>query len=480
MLPIATRLAFSLLLSSVAFAQITPGNLIVTRSGDGAAALSNASTAAFLDEYTPAGVFVQTIALPTAASGANLPVTYSGTATSEGFLSQSVDGRYLIGVGYGTAPGLASVAGTTAAVANRVVARIALDGTIDSSTALTDAYSASNIRSAVSVDGTQFWTSGNASAANGPGVRFTTFGATTSTQISATLLNVRVLNIFDNQLYASSASGAFQGVSTAGVGLPLASGETITLLPGFPTASGPSAYDFFFADASTLYVADDRTSGAGGIQKWALSGGTWSLQYTLAAATNAGCRGLSGFVENGVATLFATTTNNLMVSVVDTGAGSLFTTLVTGAANTALRGVQYVRRPASLVYTGTNCANNNGTPTVATNGAPVIASPNFAITGASAGPLSFVIFALSATAPLPIGLPIPNAPACAVLWVNPDLLLGGFADGAGNASTPLPIPASSSLGGTVLGAQFVAFDLSLTGFFLPIGTSNALQITIGN
>src|SRR5207249_1686071 len=96
------------------------------------------------------------------------------------------------------------------------------------------------------------------------------------------------------------------------------SSQIITALPGFPTASGPSSYDFFLADATTLYVADDRAlntnaSLSGGIQKWKLNAGTWSRVYTLgdpAAANNglpSGARGLTGTVSAGAATLYFTT-----------------------------------------------------------------------------------------------------------------------------------------------------------------------------
>ena len=107
-----TSVLFFVAAAPLAFAQITPGNLVVTRVGDGVAALSNASQAVFLDQFTQAGATVNSIALPTAVSGTNLPFTNSGSATSEGALTQSADGRYLVGIGYGTAPGLASVNGT--------------------------------------------------------------------------------------------------------------------------------------------------------------------------------------------------------------------------------------------------------------------------------------------------------------------------------------------------------------------------------
>src|SRR6266705_3206108 len=81
-------------------AAFTMGDLVVVRVGDGAAALTGNATAAFLDEYTPGGVLVQSIPLPTLASGGNQPMTLSGSATSEGFLALSQNGMYLTLGGY--------------------------------------------------------------------------------------------------------------------------------------------------------------------------------------------------------------------------------------------------------------------------------------------------------------------------------------------------------------------------------------------
>jgi hypothetical protein len=176
-------------------------------------------------------------------------------------------------------------------------------------------------------------------------------GATTSTVLNTTApTNTRVIEIFAGQLYVSSASGAFQGVSIVGTGLPTTAGQTIALLNGFPTATGPSSYDYFFADPNTLYVADDRTSASGGIQKWTQSGGTWTLQYTLnvpgaTMGTFLGCRGLTGFAQGGATVLWATTTQtnaNQIVRVSDTGPTSTFTFIATAATNTVFRGIRLV------------------------------------------------------------------------------------------------------------------------------------------
>src|SRR5207249_1538037 len=144
------------------------------------------------------------------------------------------------------------------------------------------------------------------------GVRYTTLGATSATQVNSTTTNVRVVNIFNGQLYMSAASGTFLGVGTVGTGTPTTGGNTPTLLPGMPTTGTHSNYDFWFKDANTLYVADDGTSAnGGGIQKWVQSGGTWSLAYTLACGTGlsgsaVGARGLAGALDgSGNAVLYA-------------------------------------------------------------------------------------------------------------------------------------------------------------------------------
>ncbi|MBL8737844.1 MAG: hypothetical protein JNL12_15535, partial [Planctomycetes bacterium] len=428
----------SLALAPFALAQspITPGNILVSRVGDGAAALSNAATARFLDEYTPTGFLVQTIALPTAAVLPQRALTNSGTATSEGFLSQSADGNYFILVGYDAVAGTASVVSTPSASVSRVIGRIGLDGSVDTTTGLGDAYSANNIRSACSDDGTSFWTAGTASSpANGQGVRYVAaLGDSTSLQVSTTITNIRGIGIANGQLYCSSQSGSFLGVSTVGTGLPTTSGETITAIA---SATGNSSYDFFFADAQTLYVADDRNNASGGIQKWTESGGVWTLAFTLQPAVNTGCRGISGYTQAGVTTLFATTSASAptVVSVVDAGPGSPFTTVVASISNTAFRDVQFVRSPSQVIYSGTDCANTVGTPTqTPVGGYPVAGNANFGILGTNCVPSTTVVFAIQLAGPLPFGYaPFGvDAPPCALAYLFPDALVYLTADPSGS------------------------------------------------
>jgi hypothetical protein len=165
--------------------------------------------------------------------------------------------------------------------------------------------------------------------------------------------NFRGLTIFGNTLYVSKGSGS-NGVDTvyqvgaAGAlanGANLASGSTITILPGFNTLSEkvaeapatltatPHPFGIWFADASTLYVGDEgdgvRLGVAGkvtkfaGLQQWKLVNGTWTntaifqgglisqATYTAGLPWNVktdGLRNISGRVNaDGTVTIFATT-----------------------------------------------------------------------------------------------------------------------------------------------------------------------------
>jgi hypothetical protein len=337
-------------------AGLTPGNLAVVRVGDGVAPISGAAAPAFVQEIPVGGGVVSTIGLPTVGSGPNRRLTVAGSATSEGYLTLSDDGNYLVMVGYDAAVGTASIATSATASVNRVIGRVSLsDRSVDTSTYFNaTAYNAGNIRSACSVDGSAFWASGTGSSNSG-GVWYTLLGPQggASVQLSISVTNTRNVDIVAGELYVSSMSGAFRGVNRVGIGLPTTSGQTISLLPGFDasTSSPQSVYDYWFASPSTLYVADDRAvASGGGIQKWTLNGATWQLAYTMASAPGGSVRGLTGYVDaGGNAVLFATTSEtsaNRIVTVSDAGAGSPFTTIATAPASTVYRGIRYLPAPA--------------------------------------------------------------------------------------------------------------------------------------
>jgi hypothetical protein len=350
-------------------AAFTAGDLVIYRVGDGSAGLSSAATSVFLDEYTTSGTFVQSVAMPTIASGSNHMLTASGTAISEGELTLSADGKNLVLTGYDAATGTASIAGTTSSSFNRVVGVVNVaTGAINTTTHLTDAsYTSNNIRSATMDASGNIWTAGTASGSNG-GVRATTLGGTTSTLVSTTVTNVRQVEIFNNQLYVSDSSGSASRLGTVGTGLPTTSGQTITSLPGLPTSTG-SAYAFFMADLNnsvagmdTLYVADDTSGTAGGILKYSLVGGSWVANGQVGTGTDA-YRGLTGEVVNGQVNLFATglggtgaTGGGKLVSITDASGyngsitGTTAFTLSTALTNEAFRGVAVIPVPEADSY----------------------------------------------------------------------------------------------------------------------------------
>ena len=381
-------IALVMLLSTLAApsyaAPFTAGNVVVYRVGDGVAALVNTGNAVFLDEYTPAGALVQSVALPTTTGGANHPLVASGTATSEGQLTRSADGQYLLLTGYGsTLPAASSLAASAAASVPRVVGRVKFDGSINTATALTDFSDANNPRSAASTNGTDIWVGGGTG-----GVRYATLGSTTSTQLSTDLANIRQVLVANSQLYISTQSGATLRIATVGGGTPTTAGQSIVNLAGIPTTIVPNGY--FFATVpggAVLYVADD-TTGFGQIQKYSLVSGTWTQNGTVTAA---GARGVTGTVSGSTVKLYATTGGNAA-----TGGGSLYaftdstgyngaisgsaSVIASAAANQAFRGVAIA--PASgVVPTATPTPTNTGptatatptktaTPTATPTGAP--------------------------------------------------------------------------------------------------------------
>jgi len=389
-------LVVSFFLATVAHgAPFTAGNIVVYRVGTGAAALTANATEAFLDEYTPAGALVQTIALPTADAGANQILTNSGSATTEGLMTRSSNGQFLVMAGYDAPVGTAAVAGTTSAAINRVFGRVGTNGVVDTSTVTTTAFSASNPRGAASVDGTGFWGSGG-----NTGVIYVPFGTNTTTVVSSTFTNLRSVNISGGaspQLYVSSQASTLR-LGSVGTGTPTTAGQTTTSLPGFPTATvQTNQYAFVDLDPGvagidTAYVADDRATGSGGgAQKWTFDGVTWTQRGTLNTGLATGLRGLCAAITGvNTVTIYATDASaaSRLVSATDTSGpaaniNGTFTTLVTAGANTAFRSVAFApvaSVPTLSISDVTQAEGNAGTSTF-----------NFtvSINGTSATPVTF-------------------------------------------------------------------------------------------
>jgi hypothetical protein len=322
----------------------TQNSVVVLRVGDGASGQGGVG-AVFLEEYSitytgtvPTGAtHVQTIAVP-AAGATGTRLTIGNTAAAEGGMNFSANGQYLMFGGYDSNVNATGSTGN----ARRMIGRVDLSGNVSIDAIYGAGTTSSNnaIRGVTSLTGNEYWF---AMSAN-PGIAHRTWEGGNNAGVAATslaVLNSRRLEIFNNQLYVSSASGTNQGVSTVGTGVPTTTGQTVTILPGMPTTAGPSPYDFFFADANTVYVADDRQTTSGGLQKWVLESGTWVLKYTKNIDTtndsiDNGLRGLTGAVDAfGNVTLFATSTYGT------TGTANFLVGIADTLANTDPNAVQY-------------------------------------------------------------------------------------------------------------------------------------------
>jgi PEP-CTERM motif len=246
---------------------------------------------------------------------------------------------------------------------NRAVVAFNADGSYTATQTL--AYGGNNGRSAVLAPNGLYYTAGNSNNGSGTPTQLTTStgldvatpGSTpNSTMIDPTFKsipgdkagkdsNFRGVTYFNGSLYFTKGSGSngidtVYTVSNPNGALPTsatASGATISILPGLPTDSaktGPNFTPFglFFANSTTLYVADEGTGDAtdqtnnAGLEKWTLSDGTWSLDYTLQAGligdtysvpgwnfgeTTIGLRNLSAKLNaDGTVTFWATTSTS--------------------------------------------------------------------------------------------------------------------------------------------------------------------------
>lgn len=393
---------------------------------------------------TSAGTFV----LPQSTSGTNWAISGEYGSASEGFLALSTNKQYLTLMGYGvnaaafnSAPvvtyGTAALGQTTSLTGQsvttvpRVVALIGANGSVDTSTALTGVFNTNNPRSAVTVDGSSFYISGQGASKTDStqGVFYALKGATTATvidnstdtralEISNVLTGTNTLYVSRDQNPPGSGSQNFTNVSSLvapGGGLPTSSTGLITTHltpPASPLSSGGnngsinltaalangvnnsrigsfvylSPEQYFFANPTTLYVTDSgqpkngnankAALGEGGLQKWSLVGGTWTLDYDLYVGLNlvnnananantptapgvTGLFGLTGEVVGNQVELFATSyglnelspsylyeiTDNLSFMTISQASGEGFTTLFSAPSGVDIRGVAFAPTP---------------------------------------------------------------------------------------------------------------------------------------
>lgn len=281
------------------------GNIVVVRIGTGTLPMTaGMAQPVYLDEYTPCGELVRSIAMPVAVNGSHRRLTLPPLAVdyTEGFISLSEDGQYLALAGYDAATGTASVAGTTSASVNRTVAVVDASANVNTTTAFSNRFNTVSIRSAI-VNGTDVWATGG----NG-GIVYATLGSTGSSNTLITTSTGRCLGIYDGQLYATSTATGLR-MARVGTGLPTTTGQTMQNLPGYPS-SGGSPFQFFMVrmngsdTVNVLYVADNNV-----LKKYSLVAGSWVDNGTIGVFSDK-YRGVTGVVSDGDVILYTVRRND--------------------------------------------------------------------------------------------------------------------------------------------------------------------------
>lgn len=340
-------------IGSIAFANaqtqpLTPGNLVIYKVGDGTSTLSAKKVfPVTLEEHSVATVLqgtspvVQDIPLPSvsgsATSGNNL-CTASGTTNTEGQITRSADGKYLVFAGYNDGADTSTSAfGVLLTNVARVIGTIDQNGTINTTTAITGApfnttKTGYSPRAVVSADGQTFYFVSSAA-----GLYSATLGASTATKVSlysktkspSGMPVARSLETYDGNIYVSSQSTySPDGVGTqakdlvmGSIGTLAAPDTVVSALPGVDTiyanytpTTKTSPYQFLILNlpgGKVLYIADDGTNGAlveRGIQKYSLVSGTWNYNGSIYAS---GVRGITGNNSGDTVAIFATSSKRL-------------------------------------------------------------------------------------------------------------------------------------------------------------------------
>lgn len=341
--PLFFLITSHLVLATCANAQsFTPGNLAVLRIGDGTQTLSSSGNSLFVDQYTPAGALVNSVPIPDTGAQALLA---SGTASSEGGLTRSMDRSELVLPGYNVTRGsvTGSLSGQSAATVPRAMATVdafAAYSLAESSTVL---YSSNNIRGAASDGTNNFWTAGS------PGGTYYVSPPQAPVEIQAAGGNTRFVEIIEGQLYFSTQAGTAGVYGFSSGGLPRTSNTPVLLI-----ASGANSQPAGFAMSPALtiaYVADQRPS-AGGIQKWTNSGSGWSLAYTF--STGGGAFDVYADFSGSAPVLYSTTAEaraNRLITLTDLGPLSIVKVLANAGANKIFRGVSFVPNLGPLIVT---------------------------------------------------------------------------------------------------------------------------------
>jgi len=330
-------------------APINPNNLVIYRVGDGTAALGATGAKVFLDEYTTAGVLVQSIAINSSSADADRMVAV-GNATTEGIMTRSQDGQSIVFTGYRRAAGDA----TPASSGNKVIGRVGLNGVPVTTVELSDMTNAT-IRSASTYNGSSYYIGGSAS------VRYMANPLGT-TGVTVDARNSRQVTLVGNVLYASNGSTSIApklqsyGVNPTGATTPstvITFGDNNQAINGFIMVDMNSS----IAGFDTAYAINTVGNT---LLKYTFDGTSWGSSGSITASSAVNITA----IRNGSSVdLYMTTSTQLRKLTDSSGYNGMLTgtssLLATSGSNTAFRGIssfQAVPEPSGLLAIGLGAA----------------------------------------------------------------------------------------------------------------------------
>ena len=436
---------------------------------------------------------------------------------------------------YGAAPSNAlaqsgSLTGQAYTPVARIVTLIDPYGNVNSSSAYFNIFNTNNPRSVYTATGASVYLSGQGSGSDATGgvfysPLFVTNNApaaitgldTTSNTISQ---DTRTVQIYNGTLYVSADTKGGSGSTRSFIGTlgtPPAtslymSNAGPTQLPFYNNAATPvavtsngkitltasetnglnatgqqvnlSASNFFFANASTLYVADTGNSkqtsatstlGDGGLQKWVNTKsdgtGNWQLLYTVSAGLNlvanptntpantsgtTGLYGLTGVVSGGNVYLYAT---NATIADLDTTYLYGFTDTLSATTNPGTSFVKLATAPADSNFKGVALA-----PTLPAGSATITSVPSgLSVTTAGTG-------CMPGTYITPVTLIWTPGTSCSLSTTTPQTAQGTpyvfsqWQDGTTSTTDTVSAPATAAI-----------YTATFTNTFQPMGVLEKAQ-----
>lgn len=374
-------------------------------------ATSDAAAEVSINEYNMfTGAFVASHVLPSAGVSA---LTLGGLGDHEGHLNLSANGQYLMLAGYRADVGDDNPVYESSASVARVIGRLDTSWNADTSTALTDAYSGTDINAVVSDNGLRFWTVGEGKYLPDPvnqpdlevatttgGLRFVAnLGDTTTVNLSQTQTTggslepdaYRSARIIDGQLYLNTASpesfvnrGAFvteNALPTASVDTPQTMVGVITNLEGNDVDNGQQLApdkkgkqvpktDLVMVDLDPGIPGFDTAYSTGGkdlYDKWALIYDSGEGEFVWQQVSDSGLFNSSDEIlaldarvtDEGDVMLFASTTFGIYRLIDDAGYNAPFNLaesadsyFITAGGTEQFRGVAVLPEPTTFVLLG--------------------------------------------------------------------------------------------------------------------------------